>query len=69
MAEEICSGNRVGAAVTSEGLRIRIGEILGMNIEIDILFEVDLAVLIRNPVLAQPCVCPLRGELLASGNS
>ena len=59
MAEEICSGNRGGFALTSEILRIEIGAILGIKIlgikmNIDILFEVNPALFIRNSIPAQP---------------
>ena len=52
MAEEVCSGNRVGSTLTTEGLRIEVSAILGIKIEIDILFEVNPALLIRNLIAA-----------------
>ena len=54
MAEEICSGNRGGFALTSEILRIEIGAILGIKTNIDILFEVNSAFFIRNSIPVQP---------------
>ncbi len=67
MAEEVCSGNRVGSTLTTEGLRIEVSAILGIKIEIDILFEVNPALLIRNLIAVQLRRCALRGECLVAG--
>ena len=67
MGEEICSGNRVGFDLTSEILRIEIGAILGIKTNIDILFEVNPALLIRNLISAQLRRCALRRECLVAG--
>ena len=67
MAEEVCSGNRVGSTLATEGLRIEVSAILVIKIEIDILFEVNPALLIRNLIAAQLRRCALRGECLVAG--